>query len=316
MSTSDSKFTLLVVFFVSFFIVISDFRIKFVRAHKRGNAYMKHNIGKHKFTFTPNNNNSSTMNYAPLNSSYPTSKDSNSEAKQNMAGEEKNSFSWSSISSLWDHINTTFETGNYDHSFIENTDYDYNYNYEDLWLPSNGKKLDNFDDLKGLRSYFVQQEVSNDSAKNHSDLKAVNPFLSFPNITNNLNLTDYSPFFHPSLYLGVNSISRKKSSLDFLSSPIKEQKYPPWENLTTEQRNSILNMTLGSPQKHSITVTTGLTIYYGILLLVGIPGNGLTCLIILTNSYMRTAPNIFIFNIALADQITLITGKSLEHNVI
>ena len=48
-----------------------------------------------------------------------------------------------------------------------------------------------------------------------------------------------------------------------------------------------------------------LTIFYGALLAIGIPGNLLTCFIIATNSYMRTPPNYFLFNLAATDLLTL-----------
>ena len=85
---------------------------------------------------------------------------------------------------------------------------------------------------------------------------------------------------------------------------------PPWENLTKAQKNYILKQGIGEPQKYSNATVLALTAFYGALLSVGIPGNGLTILIIVTNSYMRSAPNFFLFNIALADLLTLILGMN------
>ena len=84
---------------------------------------------------------------------------------------------------------------------------------------------------------------------------------------------------------------------------------PPWENLTTIQKDIILKSALGEPQKYSNATVLSLAAYYGAILSVGIPGNALTLLIIITNSYMRTAPNIFLLNVALADLLTLTLGK-------
>ena len=86
-------------------------------------------------------------------------------------------------------------------------------------------------------------------------------------------------------------------------------KLPRWENLTSLQKDAILRSALGKPQKYSNGTVSGLSFYYAVLLIVGIPGNGLTILIIATNSYMRTAPNIFLLSIALADLLTLTLGK-------
>ena len=91
--------------------------------------------------------------------------------------------------------------------------------------------------------------------------------------------------------------------------PVNSINLPPWEDLTSQQKYAILQSALGSPQKYSNGTVSGLSFYYSALLSVGIPGNGLTILIIATNSYMRTAPNIFLLSIALADLLTLTLGK-------
>ena len=57
------------------------------------------------------------------------------------------------------------------------------------------------------------------------------------------------------------------------------------------------------------SVAVGMTIFYGSLFLLGVPGNFLTCLIIFMNSYMRAAPNYYLFNLAVADILTLSIGK-------
>ena len=76
-----------------------------------------------------------------------------------------------------------------------------------------------------------------------------------------------------------------------------------------KRKLNLMKTVQGDPRRYSSATTIGLTVYYGALLSVGIPGNALTILIILTNSYMRTAPNFFLLNIALADFVTLTMGK-------
>ena len=88
-----------------------------------------------------------------------------------------------------------------------------------------------------------------------------------------------------------------------------EYEYPQWENLTKEEQERFLQMELGKPNRYNQTVTGFLTAYYGSLLLIGVPGNVMTCMIILTNSYMRTPPNIFLFNLAVVDLVTLTMSK-------
>ena len=52
-----------------------------------------------------------------------------------------------------------------------------------------------------------------------------------------------------------------------------------------------------------------MTVFYGVLFILGVPGNLLTCFIILLNSYMKAPPNYFLFNLAIVDIITLTMGK-------
>ena len=88
--------------------------------------------------------------------------------------------------------------------------------------------------------------------------------------------------------------------------------YPSWENIPREQKSIYLSQQLGHPQRYSNVITMSLVVYYGGLLLLGIPGNVLTCLIILTNPYMRTAPNIYLLNLAVVDLVTLTMSKYLS----
>jgi hypothetical protein len=52
-----------------------------------------------------------------------------------------------------------------------------------------------------------------------------------------------------------------------------------------------------------------LIIIYSIFLVVGVFGNLSTCIVILTNEYMRTATNVYLFNLAIADIATLVICK-------
>ena len=48
-------------------------------------------------------------------------------------------------------------------------------------------------------------------------------------------------------------------------------------------------------------------------MVVGVLGNLATCLVILNNEYMRTATNVYLLNLAIADIATLVISKS-RHN--
>ena len=54
-----------------------------------------------------------------------------------------------------------------------------------------------------------------------------------------------------------------------------------------------------------------MTAFYVSLFTIGVSGNFLTCLIIFMNSYMRTPPNYYLFNLAVTDIITQSIGKDL-----
>ena len=84
-----------------------------------------------------------------------------------------------------------------------------------------------------------------------------------------------------------------------------------WESLSRDQRQSYLEVNQGPKQRFSKHQAIPLTIYYGALLAVGVPGNLLTCLIITTNSYMRTPPNFFLLNLAATDLLTLTRKQSI-----
>ena len=55
-----------------------------------------------------------------------------------------------------------------------------------------------------------------------------------------------------------------------------------------------------------------LTIIYSIFLIIGVLGNLSTCLVIMSNEYMRTATNVYLLNLAIADIATLVISK-LHH---
>ena len=92
--------------------------------------------------------------------------------------------------------------------------------------------------------------------------------------------------------------------------------YPPWNKLNKTEKDKFLKLAQGSSRRYGEGPSTGLTFYFFILLCLGVPGNLVTCCIILSYSYMRTAPNLFLLNIAIADIFTLILGKAVNFLVI
>lgn len=86
------------------------------------------------------------------------------------------------------------------------------------------------------------------------------------------------------------------------------------ENLTDPQEvetcyeNYYLHLYLG-PRRLPRETLIPVTIIYIIIFVTGVFGNLTTCIVILTNQYMQTATNYYLFNLAMADMTTLIVGE-------
>ena len=81
-----------------------------------------------------------------------------------------------------------------------------------------------------------------------------------------------------------------------------------WDQLNqTEKEKEILRKYGFSPFNKDTALP--MTVFYSVLFLAGVPGNFLTCFIILLNSYMKAPPNLFLFNLAIVDIMTLTMGK-------
>ena len=83
-----------------------------------------------------------------------------------------------------------------------------------------------------------------------------------------------------------------------------------WITFTSEEKDEFLKKVIGPQRKYGTNQIWIPTIFYSIVSILGIPGNILTCMTIISNSYMRTTPNFFILNLAITDLITLLGGKT------
>ena len=141
----------------------------------------------------------------------------------------------------------------------------------------------------------------------HRSIIKSNPIFIYSNFSNNQSI----PFkFDRSYLFDLNNtiLTENYTNIQLM--------YPPWNNLNKTEQEKFLQLAQGPSRRHSEESSIGLSIYYIILLCFGIPGNFVTCCVILTNSYMRTAPNFFLLNIAIADLFTLILGKSYNKLII
>ena len=157
---------------------------------------------------------------------------------------------------------------------------------------------------------YLKLEKSNSTHNTNQtlylNLAEANPLHVFCNLTNERNTS--SSF--DDIYFCANNKALSDGDVKLTNQDVHlEYTYPPWKNLTNAEKIKFLQLAQGASLRHGKGAAVGLTSYYGVLLLLGIPGNLLMCCIILSNSYMITAPNLFLFNIALADIFTLIFGK-------
>lgn len=51
-----------------------------------------------------------------------------------------------------------------------------------------------------------------------------------------------------------------------------------------------------------------MTVVYALILIIGVSGNALTCLVIAKQRYMHTATNFYLFSLAVSDFLFLILG--------
>ena len=118
----------------------------------------------------------------------------------------------------------------------------------------------------------------------------------------------YSPPSPPYYAASVRVYLIGKSNVNNSQSYFQEHPgFVPWDFLSKEEQSKLLQDNLG-PDVHSFKKSLIVTIIYGILGVIGVTGNFLTCVIILFNSYMRVPANFFLFSLAIADMITLIGG--------
>lgn len=189
---------------------------------------------------------------------------------------------------------------------------------ENMYIEDQNKTYTSW--FKVISKYFVLSE----NATSYLGLDHGLDGFQIVNHTLYLNLTKHNPVFIWTNFSQNHNISfelegnyiwhsnrslTKKSTKDGIKIDNLEFVYPLWSSLNKTERDVFLQLAQGSSRRQGKSTSIGLTLYLVLLLCFGIPGNLLTCCIILTNSYMRTAPNFFLLNILIADIFTLVLGK-------
>ncbi|GFR31215.1 uncharacterized protein TNCT_88721 [Trichonephila clavata] len=85
-----------------------------------------------------------------------------------------------------------------------------------------------------------------------------------------------------------------------------------WGNYTDDMGDidDYLAAVLG-PKRLPLNWLLPLTTVYAVIFATGLIGNTCTCVVIASNPYMQTATNCYLFNLAVADMLTLICGESI-----
>lgn len=81
--------------------------------------------------------------------------------------------------------------------------------------------------------------------------------------------------------------------------------------LYQNEKENYLKTEIG-PRIHNLWIAVPVTILYSIILIAGILGNILVCIVIIRNTSMHTATNYYLFNLALSDLIYLLFGLPFE----
>ena len=221
-----------------------------------------------------------------------------------------------SLNTMLDETENVRVSLKYYQNIPDNTANEYPNNYNDAWLPCDDRILRNVsgegqvrlaDWYNYMNGYPKQNgpESRNHTTTDISGVSNISRVVTI-NCTTQINSQLFSVDGHliEHLNLSTHHINDHLDIMNNLHYP-----FPPWENLTLEQQTQFIMTQLGNPQRYTPSVTTTLGLYYGGLLVIGLLGNLLTSLIILTNSYMRTAPNMYLLNLAVVDIITLIISK-------
>ena len=193
---------------------------------------------------------------------------------------------------------------------------EYHNDYYDAWLPCDDGILKNISDEGQVRLSDWYNYMNGYPKRNGSENRnhTTTDIGVFSNISRVVTLNCTTQINNPLFSVDGHLIEHPNLSTPYINYPLNimnhpNYPFPPWENLTLEQQTQFVMTQLGNPQRYTPSVTTTLGVYYGGLLVIGLLGNLLTSLIILTNSYMRTAPNMYLLNLAVVDIITLIISK-------
>jgi len=93
-----------------------------------------------------------------------------------------------------------------------------------------------------------------------------------------------------------------------------DKAYFCWHKIMNESTRLWIEERLGQVRAISLPWLISLTAVYSLIFVMGILGNMATILVILRFKYMRSVTNMYIFNLAITDFLSLFIGKSSNGN--
>ena len=83
------------------------------------------------------------------------------------------------------------------------------------------------------------------------------------------------------------------------------------DELVSPSNGSVLDVSeILGPKNLPLASVIPMTVFYSLIFVCGMVGNVSTCLVIANNQYMQTATNMYLFNLAVTDMLTLLAGQS------
>lgn len=108
-----------------------------------------------------------------------------------------------------------------------------------------------------------------------------------------------------------------ESAAEYLSSTVSTNGVPT-DQLNdssmndTDTTNSSLFMHFMYPVRDPLYITIPITVIYVIILLIGLLGNVVTCIVIIRSRYLHTTTNYYLFSLAISDLLLLLSGLPIE----
>ena len=96
----------------------------------------------------------------------------------------------------------------------------------------------------------------------------------------------------------------------YYSNVLEEQSW--FKKLNSTTKDQIFEEIIGPRQRHDDYLRSGITSYYSLIIVIGVAGNILALWVIIKSPVLQTPSNLFLFNLAIVDLITLLLGNGIK----